>query len=407
MSNGPMMPGGPQRQRWRGPSILVALPFLAPGMVRQAAPLLWIGGLFLFGVLGLFTARDPAAVQLIVAVQISLLLLLLISVASGRRKSIMSFAGAFVIEIIAMATILQLMISNMFDDEPYLGQSSLGLPLLRLIFGVGIREELIKALPVFLMAALAGWSRAPRWLVVRDPVDGLLIGAASGVAFTLVETLRYYVPDIMREAAYAGAGVETQGYYGLTLLLPRVLSSIGGHVAWSGFFGYMIGLARAYPPQRRPLTLLIGLAVAAVLHALWDDFGDITRDGPQLFLIAMVSYALLVTAVLSARQRAAGGVVAAAGLWLNIGAKRYNLAPGTVLTVTDLPGLQPQAPGFVVASVQRNSTSPGVLGLRNDSRQTWDARPVNRPATTVPTGRTVRLTPGLTLRFGATNGNVG
>jgi len=51
--------------------------------------------------------------------------------------------------------------------------------------------------------------------------------------------------------------------------LRAVLGNISGHAAYSGIFGYFIALAsmrrRSEPPR-----VLIGLAVAASLHAAWD-----------------------------------------------------------------------------------------------------------------------------------------
>lgn len=414
------MPGGPQRRRWSGPSVLAVLPVLAPGMARQTAHLLWAGAFFLLTAILLFRFDDPRIVELIVVLQVSVLLLLSISVVSGRRKSILAFLATFVLAFASLEFVFPLLLHlTRTQDRAAAGQASLGEPLFLLFFGVGIREELVKAVPVFLMAALVRWPRVPRLLTVRDSIDGALIGAGAGVSFTLRETLGEYVPRLMALVAGHGGGVEAQGYYGLTLTLARVISSAGGHVAWSGFFGYTIGLALTYPPHRRPLTLLTGLIMAALLHALWDDFAGSAVVG---MAVALVSYALLITAVVSARQRAAAALPTAAAtptpaptptptrsgtLCLHVGANRYSLTPGMVLTASELPGLQPGGPGPVVASVQLNPAAPEVLGLRNESLQSWNVRPAGQAEIALPTGRTIRITPGLSVSFGATIGLVG
>jgi RsiW-degrading membrane proteinase PrsW (M82 family) len=405
------VPGGPQRQRWAGPSVLAVLPMLAPGARREITPLLWVGGFFLLTALALLWVDSPLLVELIVALQVSVILLLSISVVSGRRKPIWSFVATFVLTALSLLLVFPVLVHLTVWPDP-LGQSSLGTPLLKLFFGVGIREELVKSVPVFVMLALARWPRVPRSLTVRDSIDGVLIGAAAGVSFTLIETLGQYVPHTMALVESHGGDVAAQGYVGLTLTLARVISSAGGHVAWSGFFGYSIGLARTYPPYRRPLTLLTGLVVAALLHALWDDF----NSEAVYVLIALVSYALLISVVVGGRQRAAAATaplvaapapVPSSGLGLHVGANRYALTAGMVLTGAELPGLKPSGSGPVVASVQPNPSTPQILGLRNESGQTWSVRPAGQAEVQLPTGRTVRLTAGLSIRFGATIGLVG
>lgn len=64
-------------------------------------------------------------------------------------------------------------------------------------FGAGLLEELFKALPV-LVAYYIGRQVRPPWrerIGIWEPLDGILLGAASAVGFTLVETLGQYVPN--------------------------------------------------------------------------------------------------------------------------------------------------------------------------------------------------------------------
>lgn len=165
------------------------------------------------------------------------------------------------------------------------------------LLGAGLLEELIKAMPVSLVALVGRWRGGTR-TGVKEPLDGILLGTASASAFTLVETLGQYVPSqIFYVSQQYG---ESIGYLaGLQLLIPRVLGSLAGHMAYSGYFGYFIGLAMLKPSKRSRL-LGIGYFTAATLHALWNTvagFGEI-----WLVLVGGVSYACLVAAIAKARS---------------------------------------------------------------------------------------------------------
>jgi len=152
-------------------------------------------------------------------------------------------------------------------------------------FAAGLQEELFKAIPVFIM----GWLGK----AVKDPIDGILLGAASGVGFTLVETLGEYIPKT----------IQTGGdLSGLQLLIPRILASVFGHMAYSGIFGYYIGLSFLKPKKAWQL-LPLGYLISATVHALWDSSSTLGTSG--LFVLAIVgtlTYVLLMTAILKARE---------------------------------------------------------------------------------------------------------
>lgn len=175
--------------------------------------------------------------------------------------------------------------------------------VLNVFFGAGLMEELIKALPLFFICLL-GVGRSTRWrdrYGIREPLDGILFGTASAMGFTLLETMGQYVPDIQNMALQAGIGVAEAQTQGLQLLIPRLLGSIAGHMAYSGYFGYAIGLC-VLKPDRIWLTLLSGYLTAATLHTLWNSVGGLPMVGPfALAAIGLLSYALLAAAILKAR----------------------------------------------------------------------------------------------------------
>lgn len=170
--------------------------------------------------------------------------------------------------------------------------------LVKMFFGAGLMEELLKALPVLATFALGSRLRSPyrERLGVWEPLDGILLGSASAVGFTLVETLGQYIPEIYQATLDAGEGAAQLA--SLQLLIPRVLGSVSGHMAYSGYLGYFIGLS-VLRPRKRWLILSVGYLTAAGLHALWNVAGGISPV--LLALIGLLSYAFLAAAILKAR----------------------------------------------------------------------------------------------------------
>jgi RsiW-degrading membrane proteinase PrsW (M82 family) len=173
--------------------------------------------------------------------------------------------------------------------------------LVRMFFGAGLMEELLKAVPILVALVLGGRLRQPQMrdrLGVTEPLDGILLGAASAAGFTLIETLGQYVPTIIHNTALqSGEGLGQ--LLGLHLLIPRVLGSVAGHMAYSGYLGYFIGLS-VLKPSKRPQILGVGYLTASFLHALWNATGY--YSGLLLALVGAVSYAFLAAAILKARM---------------------------------------------------------------------------------------------------------
>lgn len=171
--------------------------------------------------------------------------------------------------------------------------------LVRMFFGAGLMEELLKALPVLVAYLLGRRLRSP-WrerIGVWEPLDGILLGTASALGFTLLETLGQYVPEITQNVTLqAGAGAGQ--LVGLQLLIPRILGSVAGHMAYSGYFGYFIGLS-VLKPRKRWQILGVGYLTAAALHALWNSIGSLS--GLLLAVVGVLSYAFLTAAILKAR----------------------------------------------------------------------------------------------------------
>ncbi|MGB7273961.1 MAG: PrsW family glutamic-type intramembrane protease [Geitlerinemataceae cyanobacterium] len=164
--------------------------------------------------------------------------------------------------------------------------------VIRMFFGAGLLEEILKALPLFVVYFIGRGLPSP-WrdrIGIWEPLDGILLGSASAVGFTLLETLGQYVPNAIQNLG---------GEAGLQLLIARILGSVAGHMAYSGYFGYAIGLS-VLIPSKRWRTLGVGLLTAAGLHALWNTAGFL--DTGLLVAVGVISYAFLAAAILKARE---------------------------------------------------------------------------------------------------------
>jgi RsiW-degrading membrane proteinase PrsW (M82 family) len=178
---------------------------------------------------------------------------------------------------------------------------SIGFPVLlvRMFFGAGLMEELLKAIPIFVAYAWGRQMRSPQRerIGVWEPLDGILLGAASAAGFTILETLGQYIPGIVNQVSIqSGEGLAE--VYAIQLLIPRILGSVAGHMAYSGYFGYFIGLS-ILKPSKRWQILGVGYLTASALHALWNATGVLNLL--ILTLVGVMSYAFLAAAILKAR----------------------------------------------------------------------------------------------------------
>jgi RsiW-degrading membrane proteinase PrsW (M82 family) len=184
------------------------------------------------------------------------------------------------------------------------------------IFGTGLAEEGFKALPLLVLAAMTvGFAvLSPRagsglraflcsiteHFGLRDPLDGIVLGAASGSGFFIYETLIQYVPQAL-DNPNAEAGV----FDGFVQLLARGLPQLTAHSAYTGLFGYFIGLA-VLRPGMALLLIPLGWLSAAILHGAWDATSDLAHSVaigvPVHLVIGLLSYALLAGAIFKARD---------------------------------------------------------------------------------------------------------
>jgi RsiW-degrading membrane proteinase PrsW (M82 family) len=173
----------------------------------------------------------------------------------------------------------------------FTGHESLALRLTGYSAGVGLREELFKAVPLF---GLAVFSQR-----MRHPANGLVLGMMSGVGFAAAENVYYVFQTVGR----ALSAVEETG--SLAYLVVPVYNNVVRmamtpflHGCFSGIFGYFIARAAVDRARRIPLVV-VGLGLAAVLHGLYDT---LVGTSPLLgLLVEGAAFFLLMTYVLKAR----------------------------------------------------------------------------------------------------------
>jgi RsiW-degrading membrane proteinase PrsW (M82 family) len=120
-------------------------------------------------------------------------------------------------------------------------------------------EEIAKASA--LLVVLAVWPGE-----LNDPLDGIVYGALAGLGFAATENLGYYTL-----AALQG------GAPGLTraLWLRGLLQGLN-HAAFTATVGAAVGWAHGMDARRPAAVVVVGLALAILVHAVWNAIASET-----------------------------------------------------------------------------------------------------------------------------------
>jgi RsiW-degrading membrane proteinase PrsW (M82 family) len=287
------------------------------------------------------------------------------------------------------------------------------------VIAPGLIEETVKALPLVAVLGIGVLLSHPlqREYGLREPLDGIILAAASATGFAFLETMFVYVPK-----------------YGALISAPRLLVNIFGHIAYGGSLGYFVGLAalrhrRAIPAA---IAVAIGFGLANLLHDLWDAMrfyghGFAIMSPVHEVVIAVVCFVVLGSLIVKARELSPereflwpfGSLmpyrapeveplpampVLPGDIWLSIAGRQLSLTETTHLTVRDIPCLTAPAVDGIVAEVREHPDDPSLLVLRNLSKNVWEAVLPDGAVRTIGPAGTVRLVAGTRLVFGMQSG---
>jgi len=288
-------------------SLTQLFPILSTGReLARKAYLLPAGVTILFVVLLFLAIGNAIAFNALLATYLAAGAYYFVYQLCGKRKPlwiIITMIGATILILVSPLLDVFVFVFHRLLPGDLSGTTAQTNPLIlvvKMFFGAGLMEEVLKAVPVLIAAWVGTLLKPPlrHKVGVWEPLDGILLGAAAAVGFSLMETLGVYIPATYK-SALAHMGQDAAQLAGLQLLIPRVLGLVAGHMAYSGYLGYFIGLSMLRRRQRK-LILAVGLLTASVLHTLWNAAGMIS----PLFLavIGGISYAFLGAAILKARS---------------------------------------------------------------------------------------------------------
>ena len=115
-------------------------------------------------------------------------------------------------------------------------------------------------------------------------IDGAVYGAIAGLGFVVIENFVYIAQNV--DMAELTVGIAALGA-GDGIAALRALAG-PGHVVYSAFAGYYLGLAKFNPENRGPI-IVKGLVLAAAIHALYNTLvGPVTGVASQLLGLPQV-----------------------------------------------------------------------------------------------------------------------
>ncbi|MFN8152801.1 MAG: PrsW family glutamic-type intramembrane protease [Bacteroidia bacterium] len=126
--------------------------------------------------------------------------------------------------------------------------------LIGFTFGVGVFEEFVKLLPVYLLLRKSKEPLIPQTVVFYGLMSGIGFGVFEGVVYQLT--------------------VNNQLDYGTSFFMniARLTCLPFLHSIWAGISSYFLAFSFLYPKNRHSMWLL-GILIPAILHGLYDTLG--------------------------------------------------------------------------------------------------------------------------------------
>lgn len=325
---------------------------------------------------------------------------------TGSRRPVWVFAFPFFVTLATMsfplAFIVQVPIFGFFRDvlpggEVPQGVEDFSAHFVSHFFGAGMAEETLKIVPVLLMIGFGVWSvgrlarpvgRFMKAFEAVSVLDCVLAAMASGAAFILIETYGQYYYGQIQNSLEQGGENQTALVIGvvnaLQLSIPRSLQGIVGHMAWTGIFGYFIGIGLRRKNLLFPLGLL-GLVLSAAMHGFWNSNWYLLGEF-GMWVSALTTLVLFLAVLLKARQLEPGMAELRGGSIVATGEAQREVNPAAPHHAAEKPqpemrpsmGNSVSADGFVQATAVPKSTLPGI-GLSLQAGQHVVPLAIGRP----------------------------
>lgn len=225
--------------------------------VRTGKALVVLSALIILIGIGAVGAISDPTIGLLTAISVLPALLLVVYVWHSdvtAKEPLTLMAATFLIAVLTagFAAVLNGVLQPVFSVLGVLGM------VLFFYLVVGPVEETVKLLAVGLYAY-----NDERFDAV---IDGAVYGAVAGLGFATIENA-IYISRTVGEIGGVSLGLELIGIGG-DITATRALAG-PGHVIYSSFAGYYLGLAKFNPDRRGPI-IVKGLIIAAVIHATYN-----------------------------------------------------------------------------------------------------------------------------------------
>lgn len=174
------------------------------------------------------------------------------------------------------------------------------------VFLPGFEAIPVLGLPLFYFLVVGPIEEFVKWLAIRvhayhsrqfkTVVDGVVYGAVAGLGFAAIENLSYIVYFSVTVTPLETV-IEQPSAIGIAV----TRSFVGpGHVVFSAWAGFYLGLAKFNPEHRVPIVVK-GILVAAFIHALYNTVVSTVPMTTSGFLLFVTGYLLFWFALLSVK----------------------------------------------------------------------------------------------------------
>ena len=437
----------PTPRDYEEPTFSELIPFKSTQINVLKSPVMWLVGLSGLATIVLYsgfieffskpTIEGFMAYGLTTIGFLLLILLGLFYLYSRTDRPVWHFIVPMIVVYLALkppAWDLYVLVFRSWMNPQWVGGPSVFNHFIFMFSGAGLLEELLKNTGTLLGALLLVKYAHLREknpaifdaLVIRGPLDGLLMGIVGGAMFIFLETGFEYFPNQFAQ----NASPETL-LSGLMLLLPRTISGAVGHMGWAGIFGYFIGLWVIRPATWK--YMLYAWIGVSLLHAGWntssyfDLLKPLTVGATAVMLVACLLKARQINMNLGRALDTYGSIVVMPGDRPTAELMPLTTAPKTIFRNANV-GNKPDAvivigdarmpvfAGRVVdfdpsrkagidtsgleAEITRHPTRPDVIGLKNVGAKTWTAILRDGKRIEMLNGRNIRLAPGVQIDFG-------